>query len=712
MKDTTTKITANSGLPASIKGNIPIICISIFAICYFLVYNIYVFWDVPVQDTIFDFLYLPDHYYGRNLSFQDFRNTYGENGMIGYDFLFLINSIVFSLSMNFDVVITCLLTILCLFLVLRIYIFSFEERTKGFYIGLFLIAVVMCMPSQLASFGMQVQVRLGVSLGFAAIVYAEKYRANRVKYYISLFILLFLSYFVFGTMYTFAWTAAALVVYIIKICFKRFKRERLDIAPFAFEIAVMLAILVAHFVFYPRISQSVGDSTESMDVMDGIYLIKFIFHSLGSATLPYSTIIDGQISKNLMYANDVLVIVATLVALYLYTYTKMFKKTLIPPIMILFTVAVFGMVAIGRGMEDFDFGYNSWYNQHTKFLLAAIIWIFVYAFYTIHKKTIDGTNCKGKTALKIGIIVLSVLMILVILFGQILQFNRMKLERLFWHDNVQYYTDLKAIPVDEDGYTPFFSTVDKVFKGIEIMRDYNLGYYAYPGKYTSELQTMDKNGYREDGWVGTKSNFKVKTGGEGKIEISGYYPGEITDDLHTDIFIDDIFIQEYTIPSQSFTIEVDAPPDSKVDLRIENQFLFEDGMNSDERELCFILLDVQGGEPSKYTSELQTMSKTGYLQDGWVEIKSNFKVKTGSEGKIEISGHYPGEITNDLRTDIFINDVLIQEYTITSEAFAIEVDAPPDSKVDLRIENRFVFEHDMNVDDRELCFIVSDIQGK
>jgi hypothetical protein len=54
---------------------------------------------------MFDFLWLPDKFYAKTLSLSDFRFRYVEHGMLGYDLLYLINTLLFNLSMRFDLII-------------------------------------------------------------------------------------------------------------------------------------------------------------------------------------------------------------------------------------------------------------------------------------------------------------------------------------------------------------------------------------------------------------------------------------------------------------------------------------------------------------------------------------------------------------------------------------------------------------------------------
>lgn len=101
----------------------------------------------------------------------------------------------------------------------------------------------------------------------------------------------------------------------------------------------------------------------------------------------------------------------------------------------------------------------------------------------------------------------------------------------------------------------------------------------------------------------------------------------------------------------------------------------------------------------------------GYYSDGWVSKNVEFKIKTGQEGKVILSGYYPEQITGKENSVIYINNEKILDYTISQENFNIELKSEPNTVITLKIENNFKLQNKGN-DIRELSFILSDAEGK
>lgn len=101
---------------------------------------------------------------------------------------------------------------------------------------------------------------------------------------------------------------------------------------------------------------------------------------------------------------------------------------------------------------------------------------------------------------------------------------------------------------------------------------------------------------------------------------------------------------------------------------------------------------------------------SGINNDGWLEKSCEFKIKTGSNGKLVFKGYYPKKITGNETGVIYINDKATT-FTISETNFTIEVSAPIQSVVKVKIENGFAFSAEPP-DTRKLSFILSDVQGQ
>ena len=109
------------------------------------------------------------------------------------------------------------------------------------------------------------------------------------------------------------------------------------------------------------------------------------------------------------------------------------------------------------------------------------------------------------------------------------------------------------------------------------------------------LQTADKVlGYHPDGWLERISEFKLFTGDLGKINITLYYPEQITSNLSGRIYINNDLPIEFEIIQPLETFVVNAIPNEVVNVRIE--FDFEKQASEQDKRMVSALLNELKGE--------------------------------------------------------------------------------------------------------------------
>jgi hypothetical protein len=363
------------------KKNMYSFIIFLLGCIFYISYIVYINWNTPFFDTMFDFLYLPEKFNKGTLSLNDFRFSYVEHGMLGYKILYLFNSLIFHLSMRFDLIVNTIMVIACGMITSVLYHKTIENRNAIFYFGYILVIFAMFSPLQSSANGMSIQIRLGITFAFLALAYSEKiyHNASRsLKSKILLYILIILSYFVFGTFYTFSWIAAITVVYLLRMIYGKISNIIMPYKNYCIEICLMFLCILFYFLFY-KVSIGSRQVENSNNLFIIIKLIKFIIVSMGSITLPWDAVADGKVSGFLLSLNSIYVTICTLVAVIIYYKTKMWEKTLLPLVMILYTLAIFSQIYLGRSSQGLYWAYSNWYNVHTKFLLTAVIMIYIYA---------------------------------------------------------------------------------------------------------------------------------------------------------------------------------------------------------------------------------------------------------------------------------------------------------------------------------------------
>jgi len=150
----------------SIRNRLVLAGIFFCGFLFYAIYTVYIFWNIPFFDTMFDFLFLPRNAFAGELTLSDFRFRYTQHGMFGYSLLYLLNVYVFNLSMRFDIILNTLLVTFCAVTVGMLYCKTILSRNVAFYIGFLLIMFAMFTPTQESAHGMSIQIRIGVSLAF------------------------------------------------------------------------------------------------------------------------------------------------------------------------------------------------------------------------------------------------------------------------------------------------------------------------------------------------------------------------------------------------------------------------------------------------------------------------------------------------------------------------------------------------------------------
>ena len=109
---------------------------------------------------------------------------------------------------------------------------------------------------------------------------------------------------------------------------------------------------------------------------------------------------------------------------------------------------------------------------------------------------------------------------------------------------------------------------------------------------------------------------------------------------------------------------------------------------------------------------IHTTKVKGYYSDGWVERSSEFIIKTGQQGVINISGYNPNKYKGDEVLTILVNDKKVMDYSPKDSIFVIELKTGQiNEKVNIKINANFSFKPD-NGDQRELSFVLTDMQGE
>jgi fucose 4-O-acetylase-like acetyltransferase len=132
-----------------------------------------------------------------------------------------------------------------------------------------------------------------------------------------------------------------------------------------------------------------------------------------------------------------------------------------------------------------------------------------------------------------------------------------------------------------------------------------------------------------------------------------------------------------------------------------------------ELEPVIVTEDLLANASNTVGSDWASIKKiSGYNTDGWVDIESSFLMVTAASGRVTFTGYYPGEITDGLTGSVYLNDEKAVDFMITEQNFTVTIEAEPDMRYIITIHNNFTYEHDISIDKRTLCFVLSDMHGE
>ncbi len=110
----------------------------------------------------------------------------------------------------------------------------------------------------------------------------------------------------------------------------------------------------------------------------------------------------------------------------------------------------------------------------------------------------------------------------------------------------------------------------------------------------SDLEScIDEYGYYNDGWVAKSSQFQIKSGDKGEIDIEIYCPADDFHDKKIEIYVNDILADTIQVYESMQKICIGTEPNQIIRIKLETNFLQED-TGADTRELAMVILSMQG----------------------------------------------------------------------------------------------------------------------
>ena len=523
----------------------------------------------------------------------------GTHGLLGYNLLFLLNTVCFKMTTFFDVYLNDLIVLIIgIVSVCQLRKLS-AKKDFSYLIALFLVCFTAFSSIQLSSGTMETQVRLGILFFVLASLYIDKILINDYskKDLIWAITLIFLSMNVFGTAYSFAGVPVIFLVCIIIFV----KNRKLDIARLSVIISYVFATIL-YFIQYFYLVDGFNRGKEGSLLM---CLVEIITHPLeviraicgynASGLIGSAGFLDGKVSSRFYFALGAVVSAIMIFAVIKFIQLKIYKQTFIPVLFIGYSFFVPLLVMLDREIS-LEWVINEWYVVNTKLGIIGTIMILFYIFQRSALNSLSKVVTIGSLAV---IFVFS-------LYGNILHVKRAKPVRAYYEAKQPYLfaQSIEELPVDGNGLTPLLATPEDTMKAIGLMKKYRLSVYKHYGAFEKYLKMFGKyepgstrdtinvlSGVYDDFWLEKLSEFELKTKGKGEVTLKFYYNGELSGSETGKIYVDGDFARDFLITGDVTEVSFTAPISSKVSIKIENDF----DRAIDNRKASVILMEVQCG---------------------------------------------------------------------------------------------------------------------
>lgn len=494
--------------------------IFIFSLFY-VWYSVTTMIELPHM-TWFDQIPLADLFYTGNLKITDMFSRYGEHGMLATNVLWLINVVMFRGSTLFDVWLNIANVIFVGVIITSCTYHSFEKRGKYDFCWVVAEAIFLFCCMQGSSGGMETQVRLGMLFSVITMVYiSDEIQEERItdkSHFGFTVFLMILSVNVFGTLYTFAGVPLVWIILIVKMM-----TNRRIVKKYISIIVIYFGTIILYIFEYHLFDILGSGDSKTASMMENfihmlahpIETIKCIFSWCANGVFGWAVHESKIFTSALWLIVGAIVFTLIIVGVILFFKCKLYYKTWVPLMLIVYSFGVLVMVYLGRA-GGWDWFANEWYNVHIKIALVGTIWVYAYATTKYSRFLLFGV---GST-------------VIICLFGCVGNyFGIMRAPALhnyyFEKQKYLYVDNANDMPVDEiSGNTPLLHSLDKTMEGIEILRKYNLSVYRYWNAYEQCPSTLPSrnsiiylSGRYDDGWVEENCKISLYTAESTQLEF-------------------------------------------------------------------------------------------------------------------------------------------------------------------------------------------------
>lgn len=575
----------------------------IAAAVYILIYVTTAFSFFPFE-TWFDQMWVIKRAEEGTLNLEGLLTVYGEHGMLGENLLFLLNCRLFNLSNEAPAILTSAIPFLLL-MILSLAVLKRKETFRNIS-GIILLAIcwMILIPVNSYGTGMNIQVRLSLvffvltAVQIDSIFKCEKVHPARIG---LLFLSMFLSMNVFGTLYSTAGLPCIFLLMLIGSIRNKEKR-RLRIA----IMAAYCVFTVLYFYEYGFIGREhppmeLGGSEGALNnllsqVSDVKNLAKSFLAWCVCGFINQYALNEGAISEGVIYWLGGILLVFYIYAVVVYIKNKQYKSFCLPAFLMGYGLIVW-IELLGGRPSGWVWYLGDWYAIHAKMLPLGALLVFGYDYAT----RVRGDRPNRLPVLRI--ICFTAVMVIACGIGAGHLWKRAPYAKKWYESQYKYLfvEDERDMPVDENDRTPLCNGMYVTMNGIRTMRDHNLNVYSVSNAYKeinkesyygSSLEGCHiLEGSYGDGWLADKASLQIRTKEEGNIHIDlanlfdAYTGAEGI-----------VMVNGHSYPIQigagDFSVEMTAEPNSIVTVDFDFSSFATTASEQDSRVLSLLLRNI------------------------------------------------------------------------------------------------------------------------
>lgn len=569
----------------------------------FFIYIIYInrsAANIIFQDQ-YDFLGFIERYFNGNLKFIDLWQSHMEHRTLGYNILFVINAKYFDLNTLYEMYLGSIFLVITSVLLFRQYKKSLNFDTSKLWTTFAFIPIVLIVFSlnqwENIVFGLGMSIFLRMMFFLLTFITFDNMLSGKSS--TPFVILLTLSILLFGAGYSPAIVVSMVLILVLKIYIDRkTSKERNIKSLLTIIIASSILFLIYFYKIYDKnmVNNTTGITEKVEFILNNpIMAIKFLLSSFSSSLIGLN-FLNKYFDDVGILILGVFVIIIYLSSLILFIKVKMYEKTYLPLLLIIYSLIIYGLILIGRLDYGVKYGMSSRYVTDTQYGIVGATWIFIfYLFNKIKRKIVDF-----KSYIFILICIFLVSASQLIIFFTEWNIGPYRQENFNQLRDIAIYPEL----YHDSDFENFQYPIDKVKDGLEILKKNNLNVFSEDPKFLigSNLESAkvgygwyskDSNG---QSWINKSSIARFKSGSNGNMSIKGYVPDVYQKEVNIKIYINEHLIETKTLEHGNFTLDFPIAKNSNIDLKIQVDQSFvpkELGINEDSRELSILIQAIE-----------------------------------------------------------------------------------------------------------------------